>query len=130
MLGFADGGHVSGPGTSRSDSIPAMLSDGEFVVNANATRKHRAALEAINAGKAPMLASGGIVSRNAFSNVYSPSLNISVAGSGNQRQDANLANRIADRVADTLPKDPFRRTEGQKLAQLGTDLRSKGGRNT
>lgn len=57
VLGFADGGHVSGPGTSTSDSIPAMLSDGEFVVNARSTRKHRAALEAINAGKAPMLAS-------------------------------------------------------------------------
>ena len=27
----ADGGHITGPGTSTSDSIPAMLSDGEFV---------------------------------------------------------------------------------------------------
>lgn len=129
VLGFADGGHVSGPGTSRSDSIPAMLSDGEFVVNARATRKHRAALEAINAGKAPMLASGGIVSRNAFSNVYSPSLNINVAGSGNQRQDARLADRIADRVNDTLPQDPFRRSRAQQLAMQATDLRSVGGRN-
>lgn len=70
------------------------------------------------------------MSRNAFSNVYSPSLNINVAGSGNQRQDSRLADRIADRVSTTLPQDPFRRSEGQKLAQLGTDLRSKGGRNT
>jgi hypothetical protein len=30
--GFADGGLVSGPGTGTSDSIPARLSDGEFVV--------------------------------------------------------------------------------------------------
>tara|TARA_R110001606_G_scaffold201456_3_gene349463 strand:- start:130 stop:1794 length:1665 start_codon:yes stop_codon:yes gene_type:complete len=35
---FASGGPVSGPGTSRSDSIPAMLSDGEFVMNARAVR--------------------------------------------------------------------------------------------
>lgn len=28
---FAEGGHVSGPGTATSDSIPAWLSDGEFV---------------------------------------------------------------------------------------------------
>lgn len=130
LLGFAEGGHVSGPGTSTSDSIPAMLSDGEFVVNARATKKHRAVLEAINSGKAPKLAAGGIVSRNAFSNTYAPSLNINVAGSGNARQDATLANRIADRVADTLPKDPFRRSEGQRMAQLATDLRSKGSRNT
>ena len=31
------GGHVSGPGTSTSDSIPAKLSNGEFVLNAEAT---------------------------------------------------------------------------------------------
>lgn len=29
-------GHISGPGTSTSDSIPAMLSDGEFVMTARA----------------------------------------------------------------------------------------------
>ena len=29
-----DGGLVTGPGTSRSDSIPRMLSDGEYVINA------------------------------------------------------------------------------------------------
>lgn len=34
----AGGGLVRGPGTSRSDSIPAMLSNGEFVINAATTR--------------------------------------------------------------------------------------------
>jgi len=47
-IGYADGdmvehfprmnGPISGPGTERSDDIPAMLSDGEFVVNARAVR--------------------------------------------------------------------------------------------
>jgi len=32
----ADGGEIVGPGTATSDSIPAMLSDGEFVMNARA----------------------------------------------------------------------------------------------
>ena len=32
------GGAVNGPGISTSDSIPAMLSDGEFVMNAKAVR--------------------------------------------------------------------------------------------
>lgn len=32
--GFADGGGVEGPGTGRSDSIPAVLSDGEYVIDA------------------------------------------------------------------------------------------------
>ena len=31
-------GHISGPGTQTSDSIPAMLSDGEFVMTAKAVK--------------------------------------------------------------------------------------------
>jgi hypothetical protein len=31
-------GQISGPGTEKSDSIPAMLSDGEFVMTAGAVR--------------------------------------------------------------------------------------------
>ena len=34
----AGGGSINGPGTPTSDSIPAMLSDGEFVMNAKAVR--------------------------------------------------------------------------------------------
>ena len=37
--GKADGGYVSGAGTSTSDSIPTMLSNGEFVVRAESVRK-------------------------------------------------------------------------------------------
>ena len=37
-MGYASGGEIMGPGTPTSDSIPAMLSDGEFVMNANAVR--------------------------------------------------------------------------------------------
>lgn len=57
----ATGGKVTGPGTSRSDSIPAMLSNGEYVINAEATRKHRALLDAINSNRALRLADGGPV---------------------------------------------------------------------
>jgi hypothetical protein len=35
------GGPVSGPGTGTSDSIPAMLSNGEFVINALSAQKDR-----------------------------------------------------------------------------------------
>ena len=31
-------GQISGPGTGTSDDIPAMLSDGEFVMTAKAVR--------------------------------------------------------------------------------------------
>lgn len=35
---FKSGGPVKGPGSEKSDSIPAMLSDGEFVMTAKAVR--------------------------------------------------------------------------------------------
>jgi hypothetical protein len=38
LLGMAEGGFVSGPGSGTSDSIPARLSAGEFVVQAAAVR--------------------------------------------------------------------------------------------
>jgi lambda family phage tail tape measure protein len=49
-LGYATGGFISGPGSGTSDSIPARLSNGEFVVNAAATRQNRGLLEALNGG--------------------------------------------------------------------------------
>lgn len=57
--GFATGGYVSGDGGPTSDSIPARLSNGEFVMRAAAVKKygvsHMAAMNAGNMGeKAPL----------------------------------------------------------------------------
>lgn len=61
-IALATGGLVTGPGTGTSDSIPAMLSNGEYVINAKATSQHFALLEAINKGRTPVYrASGGVV---------------------------------------------------------------------
>jgi len=38
ILDLDAGGELKGPGTGTSDSIPAMLSDGEFVMTAKAVR--------------------------------------------------------------------------------------------
>lgn len=46
----ASGGFVSGYGGPTEDAIPARLSNGEFVVNAEATTRHRPLLERINRG--------------------------------------------------------------------------------
>jgi hypothetical protein len=50
---YKAGGPVDGPGTSRSDSIPTMLSDGEFVIKAAVVKKPGMLelLEKINAGQ-------------------------------------------------------------------------------
>jgi hypothetical protein len=63
----AQGGMVSGPGTETSDSIPAMLSNGEFVVNARSTRLFQPLLTAINGYgvNTPAFAAGGLVSQQA-----------------------------------------------------------------
>lgn len=48
--GFAQGGYVSGAGTGTSDSIPARLSNGEYVMPARQTRQYRNELAAMRAG--------------------------------------------------------------------------------
>ena len=57
--GFKTGGYVSGPGSGTSDSIPARLSNGEFVVNAEATKRNRSLLEAINSNERVSVSGGG-----------------------------------------------------------------------
>lgn len=60
---FATGGPVIGPGTGTSDSIPALLSNGEYVISAEAVRHWGVhVLDNINAQNTPVrLASGGLV---------------------------------------------------------------------
>lgn len=61
--GFAEGGGVRGPGTSRSDSILARLSTGEFVVQARAVKRYGLRMmHAINNMRFPQFADGGLVS--------------------------------------------------------------------
>jgi len=56
----ARGGLITGRGTGVSDSIHAMVSNGEFVVNARASKVYRGVLENINKG-IPAFANGGYV---------------------------------------------------------------------
>ena len=60
--GHATGGYISGPGTGTSDSIPAMLSNGEYVLRSAAVdRIGIGTLNAMNAGAVPHFAEGGSV---------------------------------------------------------------------
>lgn len=58
--GFAEGGKIAGPGTSTSDSIPAMLSDGEFVVRAGIAQRVPHFLAALNAGQPEAMQAAGV----------------------------------------------------------------------
>lgn len=69
--GHAEGGLIQGPGGPKSDSIPARLSHGEFIVKADAVASFGVAnLDAINRGlripsierlALPRYAEGGLV---------------------------------------------------------------------
>jgi len=60
----AEGGLITGPGNAVSDSVPANLSAGEFVVNANATRQFLPLLNQINQSG---LQGGNAVNASGFS---------------------------------------------------------------
>lgn len=61
--GFATGGLIRGAGTGTSDSIPALLSNGEYVIRAAAVRRlGKGYLDLVNRGlPIPRFADGGMV---------------------------------------------------------------------
>ncbi len=119
MPHFAGGGRISGPGSSTSDSVPILASDGEFIVNAKATAKHRGLLEAINSGAAvaryasggqvgggtasapQLVATGGATVSQSFAPVISPTINLTAAG-GAPEQNAHLAAQVSKQVTESL----------------------------
>jgi len=73
---FAIGGHVTGPGSGTSDSIPAMLSNGEYVVRANAVKAIGIdTLDKLNQADKLGFASGGMINHfkgGGKTNPYTP----------------------------------------------------------
>jgi TP901 family phage tail tape measure protein len=68
----ASGGMIRGAGTPTSDSIPALLSNGEYVVKAKSVKKYGVSvLDALNAGR---FAEGGSVSNQLSLFPWSPKL--------------------------------------------------------
>lgn len=80
---FATGGYVQGAGTATSDSIPAMLSNGESVINAKSTSMFGGLLSAIN------MAGGGVP--------------ISVADAGNTAIGEEMLARAVARGVAMMP---------------------------
>ena len=61
---FANGGMVVGPGTGKSDSIMAMVSNGEAIIPADVVARNPGFFEGLISGKIPGFAEGGIVDFN------------------------------------------------------------------
>jgi TP901 family phage tail tape measure protein len=63
----ATGGYISGPGTGTSDSIPARLSDGEYVIRAASVRKYGSGMfDQLNRGVARFARGGPVGGGSAF----------------------------------------------------------------
>lgn len=82
---LASGGAVTGPGTGTSDSIPAMLSNGEYVLNAAAVRRVGVGmLDAINSARAgpriARFADGGMVGAGGAATMPGVSVNSGASG--------------------------------------------------
>lgn len=89
--GFATGGSVDGPGTGTSDSVPAMLSNGEYVLNAQAVdRLGVPFLNGLNTGRLRGFASGGLVSSGGVAGYKAER-----GSNGGQVQSVNLSMNVS-----------------------------------
>lgn len=88
---FASGGSVAGPGTGTSDSIPAMLSNGEYVLNAQAVdRLGVPLLNGLNTGRLRGFASGGLVGSGGVAGYKAER-----GSNGGQVQSVNLSMNVS-----------------------------------
>ena len=117
--GMATGGYVSGAGTATSDSIPAMLSNGEYVVNASAVGKYGTAmLHSINNGTfGPRYATGGLVKSYSIGDKSSNSslssnavYNITVSVDTNANPD-----EIANKIMRTIQREQKSMSTGRSM---------------
>ena len=85
-MGFATGGYITGPGTSTSDSIPAYLSNGEYVVKASAVNRVGVGfLDSINSGYIKRFATGGMVGNAPAGSAGKPNFKVNITNNtGNE----------------------------------------------
>jgi len=101
--GRATGGYISGPGGPTSDMIPAMLSNGEYVIRASAVSSYgKDMLDSINNRK---FATGGLATRYAIGGAVETGNNSSFSDNSvyNINVTANT-NANADDIANTVIK--------------------------
>ena len=94
----ADGGYISGPGTATSDSIPSMLSNGEYVIKASSVSKYGTAFfDALNYGVHRFADGGSVGNYVSPSDLYrqdGQSINVSVNQTFNGQQDTSVLEQI------------------------------------
>ncbi len=120
--GFAEGGIISGPGTGTSDSIPAMLSNGEAVISAEMVKEYPGLVSGLIAGNVSHFATAGIAGGSEI-----PLVGMHAAGQMDMTLQSNIdeANRLFPGMMAALQEFP----ELQRNIIFLTDLTAdKGGK--
>lgn len=103
VLKKAKGGAIIGPGTSTSDSIPALLSNGEYVINADAAAQiGRTTLDSLNSGAYPAFASGGSVGGVPGENPQGRNLTLNISTLDAASFDDFLSRGAMDKIKQKL----------------------------
>ena len=101
--GYANGGLIHGPGSGTSDSIPAMVSDGEFIVSAKRTKQYLPLLQQIAEGAIPGYASkktgGSVVGGAKPANLETPSQYMNVFAHINESLEMSVDEFVKQMLA-------------------------------
>ncbi len=107
---MATGGFVAGAGTSTSDSVPMMLSTGEYVINAASVKRFgKSYFDSINFNTSPKLASRS----------YVPSSNSSSNSSGSMQRGNSINVQMTVNANDV---QSFNRSRAQIARDLAGEL--------
>lgn len=112
IAGFANGGPVSGPGTGRSDSIPAFLSNGEYVMPAQRTDQYRNELDAMRRGTFSADRQQSSAANVTIINNVSDVADVAISEGPDGELIATIDRRISDRVPQLMAQeagDPYSR---------------------
>jgi TP901 family phage tail tape measure protein len=126
---LASGGFVSGPGTPTSDSIPALLSDGEYVIKAASVNKFgKGFLDSINAGVLPGFKKGGRVDTSNLAGIAAASVSQQTKNRNAMIADKQNTSKAALQAKSAVTQKAFNQTRDEALAQKERDrLYKKGG---
>lgn len=129
----AEGGYISGPGSDTSDSIPSMLSNGEYVIKASSVRKYgKDYFDLLNFGKVGKFAAGGLV----YSGPIIP--NSAITSGATAQQGGQTVNNVSNVtvqqtfsgqqdssvVAQIKASIPYIKTEIRNAIQNETSMRN------
>lgn len=128
---FADGGMINGPGGPKDDKVLIAASNGEFVVNAEATARNRSLLEYINNSKnsAPTsrFASGGLVGQTANHNAVNdnPTYYNDFRGANFGGADADVIMQRVDMAMRQIYGPQIVKVAAQTTLKTGAKLNSR-----